>query len=1016
MKRQPPRDSANLGKSSKESRRALRLVLEPLEARRLLAGLDVSVLIDHDGSRSAGVADTVASRRVVFVDLNQNGELDAQEPVAFTNDRGVASFTDLAPGDYSVGIAASNRAQTQSFPVRVDELATNVAPSSHTLVASADLAFVWSIDEAGRGQVISSLQTPPIDRVALTGPVVASITVGGEAWLVSGGAAGSLAGVPQTLTRLELSSGRHVSTTLRGLEGRSIEQLVLAGERIVAKLQGTQGAELATISLVAGMPAVGRSVLFPSLVSLAGNSSGDLAIIQGQVSVGDRPQIGFSPSLSILDSESFAVRLSTVLPQAANEVAFSFDGQLVIAALTSGGVLAMKNEVALPVVARLAEATSPLLTQSRDSRIVTGNQNDGAEFIVWDTTLWQPVGRTRVSLNEHSGVAMGSVRDAVLASSGDRLIATSGSGTVASQLARPTTARVQVPREGVGSVQLGVRIANANQPPNAAPVSIVSNEDTLVSGDLRAHVTDANGDTLWFRLISAPPQGRLELAPNGQWTFAPAPNANGISRAVVRVFDGQASSDIAVVLDVVPVNDAPEEIQVDLFPLPENSDPSKLGELGYVTVFDADRGARYKFETSDSRFEVRNGRIYLAPGAKLDFESEPQVSLEVIATEDAISGYQISTTATLTVTDVNEAPTAVRILNSSVAENFAGAVIGKVQIDDPEGSEDFEVLISDPRFIVIDGYLMLRPGVDLDYEEASSVNLSLTIAGGHDGPATAFDLSVTVADANDPPSEINVRTRRVEEKSAGVIFGEVIVHDQDGDLYRYTVSDARFEVVDGQLKLKDDATLDRKKDNSLLVTVTATSLTSGDTIQSGVTLTVDAKKSPYQNPVDPRDVNGDGQVTPIDALILINRLNSFGPGPLGGGGARGGSGEAPIWVDVNGDGVFSPLDVLIIINWLNRRRLIAVSEAAAEGEAAPAVMTPVSMAVSVAPVQERELIVLGSLSVNLADDDASSAAPRSEVLAACPAVEFSESSKADELDLELELLLDQLSRERFATS
>jgi hypothetical protein len=37
---------------------------------------------------------------------------------------------------------------------------------------------------------------------------------------------------------------------------------------------------------------------------------------------------------------------------------------------------------------------------------------------------------------------------------------------------------------------------------------------------------------------------------------------------------------------------------------------------------------------------------------------------------------------------------------------------------------------------------------------------------------------------------------------------------------------------------------------------------------------------PWQNPVDPFDVNGDWEVTPLDVLIMINGLNAGQGGPL----------------------------------------------------------------------------------------------------------------------------------------
>ncbi|MFN8391214.1 MAG: dockerin type I domain-containing protein [Bdellovibrionota bacterium] len=85
---------------------------------------------------------------------------------------------------------------------------------------------------------------------------------------------------------------------------------------------------------------------------------------------------------------------------------------------------------------------------------------------------------------------------------------------------------------------------------------------------------------------------------------------------------------------------------------------------------------------------------------------------------------------------------------------------------------------------------------------------------------------------------------------------------------------------------------------------------------------------PWTNPADHLDVNADGHVSPIDALIGINRLNSVGSGFL-----RTGD-PLNYYYDVNGDGYCSPLDVLWVINFLNQR-----SQGGGEGEAAPTIGT-----------------------------------------------------------------------------
>lgn len=64
------------------------------------------------------------------------------------------------------------------------------------------------------------------------------------------------------------------------------------------------------------------------------------------------------------------------------------------------------------------------------------------------------------------------------------------------------------------------------------------------------------------------------------------------------------------------------------------------------------------------------------------------------------------------------------------------------------------------------------------------------------------------------------------------------------------------------------------------------------------------------NLVDPEDVNNSGDVTPIDALIVINAMNRQGQGI--------GQGDGEMFTDVNNDGRRSALDALRVINRIGR--------------------------------------------------------------------------------------------------
>jgi len=78
------------------------------------------------------------------------------------------------------------------------------------------------------------------------------------------------------------------------------------------------------------------------------------------------------------------------------------------------------------------------------------------------------------------------------------------------------------------------------------------------------------------------------------------------------------------------------------------------------------------------------------------------------------------------------------------------------------------------------------------------------------------------------------------------------------------------------------------------------------------------------NPFISLDVNGDNRVSAIDALLIINQLNSQGAGPL--------TSRTQHFVDVNRDGRLSALDALQVINHLNWRLQM---ESGSEGEYDP---------------------------------------------------------------------------------
>ncbi len=88
---------------------------------------------------------------------------------------------------------------------------------------------------------------------------------------------------------------------------------------------------------------------------------------------------------------------------------------------------------------------------------------------------------------------------------------------------------------------------------------------------------------------------------------------------------------------------------------------------------------------------------------------------------------------------------------------------------------------------------------------------------------------------------------------------------------------------------------------------------------------------PWQNPIEALDVNADGFISPLDALLIINYMNAH-PGdsalpnppipPL----------VPPPYLDTTGDNLVTPLDALLVINYLNAAAAGGQSNAAGEAE------------------------------------------------------------------------------------
>ncbi|MDA1013984.1 MAG: tandem-95 repeat protein, partial [Planctomycetota bacterium] len=363
---------------------------------------------------------------------------------------------------------------------------------------------------------------------------------------------------------------------------------------------------------------------------------------------------------------------------------------------------------------------------------------------------------------------------------------------------------------------INLTVTSVNDLPTADNQSISTNEDTAKAITLTGG--DIDGDPLTFIVVSPPANGSLSgTAPN--LTYTPNANHHGPDSFTFKSNDGTADSALAAItLTVTSVNDVPT---ADNQTVTTDEDVAKPFTL---TGSDAD-GDSFTFMVVS---QPTNGTL---SGTAPNLTYTPNANYHgsdsfTFKTNDGNVDSELATVA-WTITSVNDAPSSITLDNATVDENAIGAVIGNVTVSDVDASDSHTVVVSDERFEVVSGQLRLKNGESLNHETEPSVMFDLTATDDGSPPRsltksvtiTVLEISVT----NEAPTDIGLSNASVAEDAVGGTIGVVSVTDPDaGDTHTLSVSDNRFEVVNGELRLKSAQSLDYESTPTVSLTITAT--------------------------------------------------------------------------------------------------------------------------------------------------------------------------------------------------
>ncbi len=366
-----------------------------------------------------------------------------------------------------------------------------------------------------------------------------------------------------------------------------------------------------------------------------------------------------------------------------------------------------------------------------------------------------------------------------------------------------------------GTDQTTAHVTVTVHPVNDAPTLVAPapsvTEDVTATGSLVG--SDVDGDTLHYAATTLPAHGDLTLnTGNGSYTYAPAANYNGPDSFVVQVSDGNGgTAGKTVSFTVLAVNDAPRTVGVATTAAEDT--PVLVDVLALASDVDADPllnqdpllpAASKTLSILPAGFSgVEHGTVEIVNDggtSKIEFTpTDNWNGLESFAytITDGL-GAQATATITLTVTPVNDAPTAVAdsVLTAEDSSITVDVLANDTDVDASTTLNTYPGAVLDQNLQIVslagvdngtaeitNNKVVFHPAANWHGDE--SFQYTIKDAGG--AQATAA-VSITVVSVNDAP--VAVRDTATTQEDTPVVIN-VLANDIDAD----TLTDAEVLTI-----------------------------------------------------------------------------------------------------------------------------------------------------------------------------------------------------------------------------
>ncbi|WP_236344901.1 cadherin domain-containing protein [Paenibacillus plantiphilus] len=391
--------------------------------------------------------------------------------------------------------------------------------------------------------------------------------------------------------------------------------------------------------------------------------------------------------------------------------------------------------------------------------------------------------------------------------------------------------------------QFTITILDGNDAPTDITLSNSTVNENVASSTAVGTFTSADidaGETFTYSLVSgagSTDNASFQIDGNTLETNAALNYESKSSYSIrVRVTDSANNTfEKPFTITVVNVNETPTDIALSNASLSE--DTASGTTVGALSATDQDAGEIFTYslvagtgDTDNASFTISGSN--LVTGTTLDFETKSSYSIRVRVTDSANNTFDKE--FTISVTNVNEAPTDIDLSNDSVSENAPiGTTVGTWSATDEDAGDTFTYTLvagagstDNASFSITSNEL--KTGIALDYETKNSYSIRVRVADG-DGLSFEKVFAITVVDGNDAPTDISISSASIAENEAsGTTVGAFSTVDSNGsDTFTYTLvsgagdtDNASFTIAGGNLLTNETFDYESKNAYSIRIRVT----------------------------------------------------------------------------------------------------------------------------------------------------------------------------------------------------